>query len=494
MEKRAWAKSAGKGAWGVAAGHKETAETSAAILRDGGNAVDAALAAMAAACVSEPVLCSPGGGGFLLARSSDHDPILFDFFAQTPKNHPAIDGRDFHAVTVDFGTAAQEFHIGLASIAVPGFVHGLFRIHERLGRTPLRDVLAPAIELARQGVEITAFQRKLLGFVEPIYLSTAGAREIFAGDTEASRLPNEGAILANPDLANFFDALWREGPALFYEGEVAQRIADDSQGSGAIRRGDLRDYRTVERAPLVVHWRGADILTNPAPSVGGIMTAHALSVLDGEMADITRQIPAAITRSEAARRKISIEASINPRGTTHISVIDGEGAAVAVTLSNGEGSGYVVPGTGIMMNNMLGEEDLHPHGFHAWPRDRRMGSMMTPTIMTQVDGATVTALGSGGSNRIRTAVLQVLINLIELKMDLIAAVDAPRLHIEEGRLDLEPGLAPGDFEISQSTAAAARQWDECSMFFGGVHVVRRGADGGVAGAGDTRRGGVFLAS
>ncbi len=177
------------------------------------------------------------------------------------------------------------------------------------------------------------------------------------------------------------------------------------------------------------------------------------------------------------------------RGTTQISVVDRSGSVASLSVSNGEGSAYVLPGTGIILNNMLGEAGLLPDGVAAaWPRDLRLSSMMTPAIVRDAAGGT-TALGSGGSNRIRTAMLQALLNVLAFDMRPQEAVAAPRLHCEEAILSVEPGFA----EDAVAAAAADLQianWPAQNFFFGGVHMVRRSATGAFEGAGDARRGGV----
>ncbi|HSR71026.1 MAG TPA: gamma-glutamyltransferase, partial [Kiloniellales bacterium] len=179
-----------------------------------------------------------------------------------------------------------------------------------------------------------------------------------------------------------------------------------------------------------------------------------------------------------------------PRGTTHISVVDAAGNLAAFSLSNGEGCGHLLPGSGIMLNNMLGEEDLCPQGFHAWPPGSRMASMMAPSLATRPDGGLV-ALGSGGSNRIRTAILQVLLNLLDLGLPLEAAVEAPRLHFEAGVLNLEGALAESAEALDDGVERTIA-WPLHNLFFGGVHAVAREPDGSFSAAGDPRRGGCAI--
>jgi gamma-glutamyltranspeptidase/glutathione hydrolase len=180
--------------------------------------------------------------------------------------------------------------------------------------------------------------------------------------------------------------------------------------------------------------------------------------------------------------------ALSSRGTTQISVVDAEGNLASLTLSNGEGSSYVLPGSGIMLNNMMGEEDLNPDGFHRMPLGVRLASMMTPTIVSLPDGGQM-ALGSGGSNRIRSAILQVLTNVLEFDMDLEQAVIAPRLHLEGNHLNVEMGFSAAALESLQIDWPGVEQWQNANLFFGGVHAVKRLNNGGFRAAGDPRRGG-----
>lgn len=512
----------------IAAGHDATADAAAEILADGGNAFDAVLAALCAACVAEPVLASLGGGGFLTARTADGVVSVYDFFAHTPKvGRPAAE-IDFQPITADFGTITQEFHIGLGAMAVPGTVAGLFAVRDELGSLPMARLMEPAARLARTGVAVNRFQAFIFEVVQAIYLSTESCRRQYASPSVPGGLVREGDTLVVPDLADTFETLAREGQRLFYDGDIAARIVDDCRTQGGLLgREDLAAYQVHRRPPLCVRYRDADIHTNPPPSSGGLLIGFGLEVLrdtvmgaDGFGAAAHLE---ALVRAQAAtndaRRAVGLhegdgaqamarliapklleryrsEVAGHPpahRGTTHVSVVDADGNAAALTLSNGEGSGYIVPGTGIVMNNMLGEEDINPHGFHNWPLDRRMSSMMAPSVLAFDDGRVV-ALGSGGSNRIRTALLQVFLNLVDFGMAPAAAVAAPRLHLECGRLGVEPGfdaVAAAVGAVGPETEV--HHWPERNLFFGGVHAAARDARGGkLDAAGDPRRGGVGM--
>lgn len=510
----------------VAAGHQQTAEAAIAILKEGGNAFDAVVAALFAACITEPVLCSLGGGGFLLARTARGKSGVLDFFVQTPLEKRPASELDFYPIIADFGTSQQEFHIGQGAIATPGMVKGLFAIHKELGTMPMRDLAAPAVDLARSGVTLNALQSYIFSVVAPIYLASPESRRLFESASEKDKTLREGERYRNPETADLLEVLAIEGEELFYKGEIAGHIAADaSTRGGYLTRRDFEAYRTIERQPLSLAYRGARILTNPVPSSGGILIALALKLLeevpaddwpDNEadrfrlLAEVMRQTSQARLDAhlDDATAHLNTERMLNPiflrqyrdavrgraramRGTTHISVMDAEGNIATATVSNGEGCGSIVPDTGIMLNNMLGEEDLNPHGFHRWQPNQRMTSMMSPSIVQLGDGRSV-AMGSGGSNRIRTAIMQVILNLVDLGMDIEPAVRAPRIHLEGSSLNVEGGLDASTIEQLQSDWPDHVLWNDLNLFFGGVHSVLHEQGGGFSGCGDLRRDGVCL--
>lgn len=491
---------------GVASGHPRVTEAACAILRAGGNAFDAAIAAGFAAAVAEPALTSLGGGGFLLARPAQGRAVLFDFFVDTPgRGLPASQLEPhFLPVTVRFPGCDQLFNAGLGSAAAPGVLRGYLHVQRSLGRLSLREVLAPAIALAREGVVVSAKQAYFLSLLEPIMTLTAAGRALFQPD---GRYLEEGAVYRNPDLAAFLETLPGEGEREFYEGELAGRIAREmAEAGGLLTAEDLAAYRVIEREPLPVDYRGYRLLTNPPPSFGGALIALSLRLLETrEVAELGFGSPAHLALLVAVMREVDrrrAEGYLSPAdlgqpdlaeslkrvrtasgGTTHISVCDAEGNAASMTTSNGEGSGYFAPGTGIMLNNMMGEDDLHPEGFHISPPGMRVASMMAPALLLTGDRVRL-ALGSGGSKRIRSAMLQVISNGVDFGLDPRAAVEAPRLHWDGECVQVEPGFD------EPALAALAEQWPlnrwpVRDVYFGGVQAVT--PEG--AGAGDPRRGG-----
>ena len=188
----------------AAAGHPVTAQAAVEVMAEGGNAFDAACAAMLAACVAEPVLASPGGGGFLMAQPAGGQATLYDFFAQTPRAKRPVDELEFTAIQADFGPATQEFHIGAGAAATPGFVPGVFAVHGDLGNLPMHRVADPAIRAAREGVPILPMQAYIATIVAPILLASAPARALFA---PSGSIRQAGEMFANADLAETLAAL-----------------------------------------------------------------------------------------------------------------------------------------------------------------------------------------------------------------------------------------------------------------------------------------------
>ena len=492
----------------VACGHDVTAGAACQALADGGNAFDGVVAAICAACVAEPVLCSLAGGGYLLARPAGRPAVVYDFFVDTPLARRAHDEIDLHPVHADFGNVTQEFHIGMGAVATPGTVAGLFAIHRDLCELPFEQLIEPAVSAARDGVVVNDLQAYIFDVVSPIYVATPGARAIYMSAGNA--LPRAGVLFCQPELARTFERLGREGPGLFYRGEIAQQLIDACQrGAGQLTIDDLSNYRVERRIPMTLRYREARVTLNPPPSRGGMLIAFALALL-ANLAPTSR--PAwLVTLADAMRltnmaRSQCVAPLLDPellaryrsellgrsgcnRGTTHISIIDGEGNVAAATLSNGEGCGHVLPGTGIMLNNMLGEQDLNPTGFQQWTPGERMASMMSPTLLDCRD--TLSALGSGGSNRIRSAILQVISNLVDFGMSAQDAVCAPRIHVEDDLLSIEGGITEAESDALNATGLRAERWQDRNLFFGGVHVVQQQGPRLTA-IGDPRRGGVGL--
>ena len=520
----------------VAAGHPTTAEAGAAILKAGGNAVDAAIAAITTSFIAEPVLTAPGGGGFMLIADSANRSILYDGFARMPYGK-ALTGikPDLKAVPIDFGDTIQTFHIGQGAVGTPSLLAMLFHAHKEHGKLPLAEVLAPGLDAARSGIRLNHLQASFIKLLKPILTDTLGCRSLYAPvkqETQVSELWREGESFRNHDLANTLEMLAIEGINEMYHGDLAKEIVKACTPYGLLGMQDMRAKQVHTRKPLAIEVLGGTLLTNPPPSSGGLLIAFATTVLDRLMQE-TSDMPWPVLVAEGLRaasllRREGLDSRIhdvqiseqilepkhleeaiakihnrflalndeevreptNRHGsTTHISVVDRDGMAVSMTSSNGEGSGIVVPGTGIHLNNMLGEEDINPLGFHALAGGATLSSMMAPSIFLE-NGKPSLVLGSGGSNRLRGAILQALLRYRLLGQDIESAVHAPRLHNEDYELDIEPEfLGDHERELLMSLGWKLRDWQKKSVYFGGVHAITRSPAGNLHGCGDPRRGG-----
>jgi gamma-glutamyltranspeptidase / glutathione hydrolase len=513
----------------AAAGHEQTAQRAAAVLADGGNAVDATIAAAAMSWAAEPGLISPCGGGFLLIRPARTRRLhLLDAFTaipgrDLPPERPLV---DFDRVDVPFDEqTVQVFHIGAAAFAVPGVVAGLAVVHARFGSHPWRDLLMPAAEAADAGVASTGGQQAVLVAIQSVLEHTPEVRAVFA---PGGRFVREGERVRQPELAGTIERLAELGPRDLYDGGLATAIVDHQSATGGrLTAADLAAYRPVWRRPLRVPYHGGrEIATNPPPSSGGVLIAHMLAVLRGvpgplppgrartlrayaetmraaaRMRDgrfeqllhrggLTRHMlsDAAVARGrEAVARALAGAPAAAPavrsdHGTTHISVVDAAGNACAFTSSNGCHSGVIVPGTGLHLNNMMGEEDLSAG--RGMPPGTRLTSMQAPTMVVGPDGIEL-VVGSSGSNRLRSAIMQVAVNVIDHGMGAAEAIDHPRVHVEGDRLDCEGGFDPAELDALEAWGENVNRFQGLNLYFGGANAVLI-RDGRTEAAGDPRR-------
>jgi gamma-glutamyltranspeptidase/glutathione hydrolase len=500
----------------VAAGHPLTAQAGADVLRNGGNAVDAAVAAVLMSFVTESPLTGPGAGGFMLVHTAGGEDHLLDFFVAAPgKGLDSLDPAALQPIDVEFAAeAVQRFNIGPSSCGVYGTPLGLAEALERFGTAALPDLAAAAATVAREGAELTAIQAHLIRILAPILTAQPEGKAIYAPE---GRLLREGEVVRLPELGDLLERLGAEGPAYLYTGDVAATVADYVlEHGGLLTREDLAAYSVVERDPVRAHYRGRDVLTNPPPSSGGILIAYSLDLLDrlGRPGDLRALVEVMNTTNrtrteefvsglqhegylERFLAKEALESAAHDVGsrlgsTTHVSVLDGDGACASVTCSNGSCSGVIVPGTGLHLNNMLGEEDLNPLGFHRHEPGLRIPSMMSPTVVLR-DGEPEVALGSAGSNRIRSAILQTILAVVDDGVGAQEAVERPRVHLEGGAVEAEPGVDEAGLEALERDGWRVQRWRERNLYFGGAQAVARDPETGeLSGGGDPRRGGVAL--
>ena len=442
------------------------------MLHAGGTAWDAAVAGAFAATVAEPTLASLGGGGFCLLADphQPHGPRMLDFFVDMPRHDSGEPIAPMQSLEVTFASGIrQEFHVGWSSVAVPGTLQGLLRLHALGGRLPLSDIVEPARVAARDGITLDSVQIDFIRVIGPILQLTPDSAALFGP-------PLAGKPFINPAYAETLDRVAR--------GESAAHVLGDPIGEamrvhgGMVTAADLAAYVVAERRPITARRGTAWIATNPPPAFGGAIVLESLGLVPS--ADPWPHLVDALRTSTDRHRS---PARVT-RGTTHLSIVDSEGCMASLSLSNGSGSGTVVGG--VALNNMLGEADLHPGGFHSMPPGDRLSSMMAPTLVTDDSGAMI-ALGTGGSERIRSSLVQVLVRTLDLDQDLAAAVAAPRVHAGATLIDMEPGFPPQT--VARIVDGPVREWPAADLYFGGVQAVSRGADGSVTAVADARRGG-----
>jgi gamma-glutamyltranspeptidase/glutathione hydrolase len=509
----------------IAAGHPLTAEAGARILAEGGNAVDACVAAAFASWVAESPLTGPGAGGFMLVhRARDRTDRLFDFFVAVPglgreRRRPGT----MEAIDIDFDReSTQVFRIGAASCAVPGAAAGLEAAHRAHGTLSWQRLFEPALELAREGVELTRAQAYLHAILDLILRHTVEGRRIYG---RRARLV-AGDRLVLDDLGATLEELARKGAAAIYGGPLGRKLVSHQRATGgAITAADLAAYRVVRRRPVRAAFRGHEFVSNPPPSSGGVLIGYGLRLLDalgrdgapGSADAVVRLVEVMREQGRARghgfardlhrgglagrlyddanvqaavgqiREGVAGAAEAGERGTTHISVVDASGNAASLTASTGSGSGVIVPGTGIHLNNMLGEHDLNPSGAEAKPGSR-LTSMMAPSLVVR-RGRPRLVVGSAGSVRLRGAILQAVVNVLDHGLDVGEAIMAPRVHLEEPHVHCEGGLDPSELDRIEERGYDVVRWRRRNLYFGGVSAVAVGARGSLAAAGDPRRGG-----
>lgn len=481
----------------VATGHAATSNTAMEILKDGGNAIDAAIAAYLTACVAEPCMASLAAGAFATVY---HDGNLYslDGFCHTP----AIKSEhsNFEPIHVDFGTAQEVYYGGCGAIAIPGVLKALYALHDRFGSLPLSRLFEPAIHLAKEGIPLTPFQHLDLTILKSIFYYHKRGREIFFDE---DKLKEIGQKIKMEKFSDFLEVLAIEGERLFYEGEIASSIEDLClENGGHVRRNDLKTYQVNWNAPSTFQHGRYEIHMPPGPSMG-----HALYHRWNTRVPDTNQdfehfsndhletlLPALLgCRDLIQNREVLFSlAGVNDQGgtklngTSHLNVVDVEGNAIAMTFSIGEGSGIWIDGTDIHLNNMLGEPSLLPNGLNSWIPGRRLASMMSPTLITDMMGLKY-ALGTGGAERIPVMLSLATHYLLDLNMDLQKAIEAPRVYLSGHQLEVEAGFEEG----SVGRLVPTRYWDKTSLYFGGVHGIAFN-EGSAQAVGDYRREGSAL--
>ena len=454
----------------IASGHQLASQAGARILKLGGNAFDAAVAGGFAQCVVEPLLSGLGGGGYMLAKQADNSCWAYDFFVDFPGRGQTLKA-EAQEIVADFLGTTQKFKIGEGSVTVPGTIEGLLHCHRELGHCDLKTVLQPAIEYAKAH-RLNKAQATVIFVLDAICSAHPEGRKLYYNlvNKKYTR-KQEGETMKNPLMAQFLQGLADQQHQAFKEPQLVEKICTQTQAYTNLNADDFKQYQVLKDQALKFKYRDFEVYTTPPPNVGGELLKKLLQ--DLEQHNLSQVEPGSSQHLLIVAKilKQSEGADTRPfkKGTTHLSVSDAQGCMASLSLSNGEGSGYFAPGTGIMLNNMMGEDDVVGDDWSRWQVGTRMPSRMSPLLLKNPQGQWL-ALGTGGSRRIRSSLFMVVSNIVDFSMHLAEAVQAPRMNWDGQALQIEPGFdAAAVQELQQHLPV--NEWDHLGFFFGGVHSV-----------------------
>ena len=499
---------------GIAGPSELAVRAGAAVAGAGGNAVDAAISATLAALCTEIAIVGLDAAAYITLWRPGQSPVVIDGGIVMPGlGQPAERfGAAGRPVRLDYG-GGMETVVGYGAVGVGGAVAALGEAAAGWSSLSWDALVAPARDCIRDGFPLSRASHTWLQYSHREIFGWQDASAAVIHDSSGALLP-AGATIRVPGLADTLAELGREGPAAFYGGRLGAEIAACVQaGGGLLGRQDRRAYRAQRRDPTRCSVDGWSIAVPPPPAIGGAALAAMLARMGGSPAgawdaaavamlatvqrdvfEFLRTLPpdqaddAALESLLAWARAGGDTGARRSPSTVHVSALDEDGLGCAITASSGYGSGVLVPGTGIWLNNCLGELELNPRGFHGLRPGQHMASNMSPTVAR--GGGAVLALGSPGAERITTALLQVMLNFMRLGMSLEEALAAPRLHVERvadaWQAAVEPGLS------LEAMPMPCREFEALSMFFGGAGAVLRGADGTLIAAADPRRQGAAV--
>ena len=453
---------------GIAAGHPATADAGIQVLQAGGSAADAAVAASLASCVAETVMTGLLGGGHAIYYEPGHDPEavqVLDFFVAVPGLDGPAGGAEMVELQVPFGVEIVHYAVGIASCGVPGVPAGLRRLWESHGRLPWARLVQPALGLARAGVPMPPAHVACLEMLAPVMTMREGER-IYKPD---GRLLRPGERLHQPGLVDALETIAREGAETMYCGTLAAALLSlmDERG-GLVTRSDLEAYEPLVSPASSTRFGGLVVLTRDA--------------LNSPLEAFERIRPGEAASSDRASSLVRVLAGDDAPGhTTNITAVDADGNACVLTTSLGLGSGDWLPGYDLHLNSMLGEADLLTGELAP---GARMASMMAPTLVLDGADELQLAIGAAGGTRLRSALVQVALGVLDEGLGPSEAVERPRLHPAGQLVHVEPGW-PDDVRRALASAGyELRAWPARHHYFGGVSLITPSGA-----AGDPRRSG-----
>ena len=493
----------------IAADSPETVRAGQIVAENGGNAVDVAVACALAASLTEVLMCSLGGSAFISIKLPGENPIVIDGADAMPEVSKVMT-HAWREAELPYGDGIK-VNVGHGSIAIPGMLKALEETWKRYGKIPWKEVMAPAIQMAKEGV---AANFTLAAWLElagnPIFYSQIESRKCFF---PTGRPIQKNDIFTLPDYDQTLEAIAIEGARVFYEGHIAEAFEQEIQShDGYLKRSDMANYRAIIRQPLIISSQNYKLALNPPPSIGGAMVGSMIGMIDSRwdpslslghktlLLAKVQQSMLNLRHEEAAsdwcnKRAFQIlerewlkkylDKRMSPH-TLHMSIISSDGAAISITMSNGYGSGITIPGTGITCNNSLGEPELNPHGFFTLKPQERFVSNMSPAVAWDEEGRVI-ALGSPGASRIITTITQGWINLAYNKLDPHTSVSAPRLHVDSQDDGYVIQYEPGVDLSSLKQHFKLRPFENKDMYFGALNIAIKDKNGKVEAVADSRR-------
>jgi len=493
----------------IAADSPETVRAGQVIAENGGNAVDVAVACALAASLSEVLMCSLGGSAFISIKLPGQEPVIIDGADAMPEISEVKD-HAWREAELPYGDGIK-VNVGHGSIAIPGMLKALEATWQRFGKMPWKEVMAPAIQMAGEGVaaNITLASWLELAGKAIFYLQPESRKSFFP----TGRAIRENDIFTLPDYQQTLEAIAAEGSRVFYEGYIAEAFEQEIQSHGGyLKRTDMAGYRAIPREPIIISSQNYKLALNPPPSIGGAMVGSMIGMIDSRwnsslspesrsllfakvqesMLNLRHEEAAGDWCNERAFQilekewlKKYLDKRMSPH-TLHMSIISSDGAAVSITMSNGYGSGITIPGTGITCNNSLGEPELNPHGFFTLKPQQRFVSNMSPAVAWNEEGRVI-ALGSPGASRIATTITQGWVNLAHNELDPRSSVNAPRLHVDYQDDGYVVQYEPGVNTSSLKQHYKLRPFADRDMYFGAFNIAIRDGDGRVEAIADSRR-------
>ncbi len=501
----------------IAADSPDTILAGSMLAEQGGNVVDIAVGTALAAAHTEILMCSLGGSAYINLRLPGRDAEIIDGGDAMPGSAVGLRAEDasWRQARIPYGDGIT-VNVGHGSIATPGMLSALETAWQRYGSLPWREIVAPAIHFARHGATVNQTLAAWLNLTgETVFSVHAHSRDCFFPNGEMLR---NGDCFTIPDYLQTLELIAAEGARAFYEGDISTLIEREVRDNGGhVTRDDLAGYSATVRKPIMLDSAGYTLALNPPPSIGGAMLGSMIRLYEAELTSSATEAEKVLLKSRIQRMLFSLRHDESAAGwsmasvskllevewlrrylhkvfsptTNHLSFATGDGAVVAITMSNGYGSGVTIPGTGIACNNTLGEPELNPQGFFRIPHGGKFVSNMSPVTAWNSAGTSI-AMGSPGASRITTCLFQGWINFAFEGMNATAATRAPRFHVEniDGVFTLqhEPGI---DTDLA-AALFKLRPFIQPDMYFGALNIAGRNESGELFVSADTRRHGAEL--